>query len=82
MTHKHEWRFMPDEPNVMCEHYYCNCGKRMFILESEQRLNATEHLSAEDAVEIKYGLYEAGMPMGAKEEIILDNYAKALRGEE
>ena len=49
--HTHTWFFQPNEPE-MSEHYLCACGKHMFMLESERRLNAVEKLSAEQAREI------------------------------
>ena len=43
--HTHTWIFQPNEPE-MSEHYLCECGKRMFMFESERRLNAVEALES------------------------------------
>ena len=75
MKHKHEW--------IECLGQYdaAECAKCGMVIELEEilrRLNATECLSAEDAVQIYYNLHGADLK---KYGPMLKEYAKTLRGE-
>ena len=47
--HVHEWTFYPLD-DEMSEHFGCACGERMFMMRATWRVNATERLSAKDAL--------------------------------
>ena len=58
MTHRHVFKLITDESGCPVCHYAvtvaiakCECGEQIGPTEIERRLNATECLSAEDAME-------------------------------
>ena len=58
----------------------CTCGYELEYFEIERRLNATEALSAEDAINITHKLL--GDPLYATGEEALLEYARILGGED
>ena len=78
--HVHEWK--PEyDVEVYGESFQCGCGDMMATDEIARRLNATERLSAEDALDASEDSYEANSLPAPKHVAALKAYASALEGE-
>jgi DNA-directed RNA polymerase subunit RPC12/RpoP len=81
MTHQHEWdydiRYKPGM--VECKFVCVECGEEMNGEEALRRLNATEDLSADVAIQCTHAMM--GDPLYAVGEEALVNYAKTRKGE-